>query len=85
MAKKLYTNGMVDPVFPRNGSVFHFEELKTMIGTHISSIKYDNRILIVNGLGHLSQLPKNHIASTLVEKSVFGDALLCDEKEVDNY
>jgi hypothetical protein len=73
LATIIYPDGREQEVQPRNGSDFHLDELKPIVGTgapagedYIEIVQMrDGRIMVINENGKLLDLPRNEKATQL--------------------
>ena len=83
MALLLKTDNTREEVEPRHGREFTLRELQNYVGGYVDVVPLsDNRILIINGQGHMLDLTANFSATLAAERSIVGDALLCRMTEV---
>jgi hypothetical protein len=95
MAILLRADGTEETVTPKNGTDFKLEELQGFVGGYIEIVSYfwtpqsrrrhRGKILVINEEGKLNGLPHNLRASEIYDAPfdvIVGDALLCEEGEV---
>jgi len=95
--KLIRANGTIEPVRPKNGKVFTYEELSGFVGGYIEHIVPPGQtgaVMIVNEEGKLQRMPLNRMASAIWQEGcdpgsprdqdyVVGDVLLCHHTQID--
>lgn len=92
MAYLLHTNCIADTIKPANGSVFTLEELQSFVGGYIEIVPIGStHLLVIDEEGKLKGKPINEAATLHARRNgciapddvIVGDALFCDNIEVD--
>lgn len=93
MATLIKTNGTTQEVSPKSGQCFTLEELQGFVGGYIEIVPIrtsDNRLMVVNEEGLLSDLPSNRKATHELLRAcptqynpIVGDVLLVTDEEID--
>lgn len=91
MAKLIKTDSTEEDVFPTNNKTFSLKELQKLVDGPIEivypsrSVKYNNKLLVINELGKLRYLEHNDKATRIYNNPydyICGNALLCDNSEI---
>lgn len=91
---RIYADGALDEVVPKNGTGFTLEELQSFVGGSVQMITLPNGLQIwMNEEGKLKEMPMNVMATLIwqvvyygyevgADDVVVGDVLICDPKYI---
>lgn len=89
MANILYTTGETEELHPANGKYFSLEELQTVVGGYIETLRVDDEhIMVLNEEGKFLNLSSNLQATLLVmpllmpHDYIVGDVIVCSDSEL---